>query len=150
MNKTLWVDADACPILVKEIVFRASKRLSFNVILVSNQYMVIPRTPFIKFIQVSNVFNAADTYIIENSKINDIVITADIPMAAELIDKKVRVINPRGEIYTLDKIKTILSIRNFMQDMREAGIAKGGQAPYSKSDLQNFAASLEAELAKNL
>ncbi len=112
---TIWIDADACPKAVKELIFKVSHRLNINVILVANSYQSIPQSNLIKLTIVGNGFDAADQHIIDLVEMHDIVITADIPLAAKVLKKKARAINPRGEIYNNDTIGSILSTRDFMK-----------------------------------
>jgi len=146
----IWVDADACPVVIKEILFRASARTKIQVTLVANQYIRIPKSPYIKFIQVASGFDVADNEIIKQLEKNDLVITADIPLADEVIEKGGLAINPRGELYTKENIKARLNMRDFMETMRSSGINTGGPPPLNQSDRQNFANQLDRLLAKNL
>ncbi|RTZ64618.1 MAG: YaiI/YqxD family protein [Aquificaceae bacterium] len=146
----IWVDADACPVVIKEILFRAAARTKTQVTLVANQYIRIPKSPYIKFIQVASGFDVADNEIIKQLEENDLVITADIPLADEVIEKAGLAINPRGELYTKENIKARLNMRDFMETMRSSGINTGGPPPLNQSDRQNFANQLDRLLAKNL
>jgi len=146
----IWVDADACPVVIKEILFRAAARTKIQVTLVANQYIRIPKSPYIKFIQVASGFDVADNEIIKQLEKNDLVITADIPLADEVIEKGGLAINPRGELYTKENIKARLNMRDFMETMRSSGINTGGPPPLNQSDRQNFANQLDRLLAKNL
>lgn len=139
---TIWIDADACPRAVKEFVFKVSCRLNICVILVANSYQTIPQSDLIKLIIVDSGFDAADQYIIDLVEIHDIVITADIPLAAEVLKKKAKVLNPRGEIYNENTIGSVLSMRDFMKEFYDAGTIKGGQAPFGPKDIKLFADSL--------
>ncbi|MCW8327900.1 YaiI/YqxD family protein [Photobacterium sp. SDRW27] len=145
----IWVDADACPNVVKEILFRAANRVGVAVTLVANHFVRVPPSPHIKSIQVESGFDVADNYIVQQSEVGDLVITADIPLADELITKGAHALNPRGEMYTKDTIKQRLQMRDFMETMRSSGVQTGGPAPLSQSDRQNFANKLDAFLAKN-
>ncbi|PSV27362.1 MULTISPECIES: YaiI/YqxD family protein [unclassified Photobacterium] len=145
----IWVDADACPNVVKEILFRAADRAKVNVTLVANQYIRTPPSPFLRSIQVEQGFDVADNYIVQQAEEGDLVITADIPLADELITKGAHALNPRGEMYTKDTIKQRLQMRDFMETMRSSGVQTGGPAPLSQADRQNFANKLDAFLAKN-
>ena len=146
----IWVDADACPNTVKDILFRAANRLAIPLVLVANQPMRLPASPNISSIQVESGFDKADTLIIERAATNDIVITADIPLAAEVIAKGAHVIEPRGERLTPDNIKPRLTMRNFMEDIRASGERTGGPPPLTNSDKQRFANALDKLLAKLL
>jgi len=143
----IWVDADACPKPVKEILFRAAERTSTTVTLVANQFLAVPKSPFITTIQVSSGFDVADNYIVQSAQPGDLVITADIPLAAEAVAKGVSVINPRGERYTLDNVRQRLNMRDFMETMRSSGVVSDGPPPYSQQDRQAFANSLDRFLA---
>ncbi|GAA0294742.1 YaiI/YqxD family protein [Psychrosphaera sp.] len=145
---TIWVDADACPVPVKEILFKAAERTKTELILVANQYIATPPSLVIKSMQVSSGFDVADNYIVEQAKEGDLVITADIPLASEVIDKKAIALNPRGELYTTANIKQRLNIRDFMDTMRASGVQSGGQAKYGDKDKQQFANQLDKYLAK--
>ena len=145
----IWVDADACPNVIKEILFRAANRVGVSVTLVANQFIRVPPSPHIKSIQVEAGFDVADNYIVQQAEQGDLVITADIPLADEVISKGAHALNPRGEMYTKDTIKQRLQMRDFMETMRSSGIQTGGPAPLSQADRQNFGNKLDAFLAKN-
>ncbi|MEC6795483.1 YaiI/YqxD family protein [Photobacterium sp. NCIMB 13483] len=145
----IWVDADACPNVVKEILFRAADRAKISVTLVANQYIRTPPSPFLRSIQVEQGFDVADNYIVQECEVGDLVITADIPLADELITKGAHALNPRGEMYTKDTIKQRLQMRDFMETMRSSGIQTGGPSALTQADRQNFANKLDAFLAKN-
>jgi uncharacterized protein YaiI (UPF0178 family) len=139
----IWVDADACPKVIKEILFRAAIRTKTVTILVSNQILTIPLSTFIKKIQVPQGFDVADNYIIQNIQMNDLVITADIPLADGAIDKGAKALNPRGELYSENNIKQRLSARNFNEELRSSGIISGGLAALSKKEILAFANCLD-------
>ncbi|WP_299015196.1 YaiI/YqxD family protein [uncultured Photobacterium sp.] len=145
----IWVDADACPNVVKDILFRAANRVGVKVTLVANQFIRVPPSPHIKSIQVESGFDVADNYIVQQAEVGDLVITADIPLADELITKGAHALNPRGEMYTKDTIKQRLQMRDFMETMRSSGIQTGGPAALNQADRQNFANKLDSFLAKN-
>lgn len=145
----ILVDADACPKPIKEIIFRAAKRLSMLTLLYANHDIPIPPSPFIKKIRVLGGFDVADQAIIQNALPGDLVITADIPLAAELVDKGAFALNPRGELYTLDNVKDRLAMRHLMDGLRQVGQVSGGPAPLNQRDLMAFANALDAFLAKN-
>ncbi|WP_305845847.1 YaiI/YqxD family protein [Photobacterium kishitanii] len=145
----IWVDADACPNVVKEILFRAADRAKVHVTLVANQYIRTPPSPFLRSIQVEQGFDVADNYIVQQAEVGDLVITADIPLADELITKGAHALNPRGELYTKDTIKQRLQMRDFMETMRSSGIQTGGPSALTQADRQNFANKLDAFLVKN-
>ena len=138
----IWIDADACPKAVKEIIFKTSHRLSISIILVANTYQLIPPSDLIQLIIVDKGFNAADQHIIDQVEIHDIVITSDIPLAAAVLKKKAVALNPRGEIYTQNNIGSILSMRNFMQELRDAGSMTSGPTAFGPKDIKLFADSL--------
>ena len=144
----IWVDADACPRAVKDIVFKASQRLKVPVCLVANNFMAIPRTPLITFIRVEKGTDVADLHIVENVAENDIVITADVPLAALVVEKGATAINPRGELYTEENARELLSIRDFMQGLRDSGVETGGPAPVGPKDKERFANSVDRLLAR--
>ena len=127
---TIWIDGDACPKAVKEIVFKASVRLNIRTVLVANSYQILPQSALIHLIVVSKGFDAADQHIIDQVDSHDIVITADIPLAAAVLKKMAIAINPRGEIYTQNTIGSILSMRDFMKELRDAGSITGGPAVF--------------------
>lgn len=138
----IWIDGDACPKAIKEIVFKASRRLNISVVLVANTFQILPRSDLIQLIVVDKGFDAADQHIIDQVEIHDIVITADIPLAAQVLKKKAIALNPRGEIYTQHNIGSILSIRDFMKELRDAGTVTSGPAAFGPKDVKRFADSL--------
>lgn len=144
----IWVDADACPGVIKEILFRAAERTRTHMMLVANQAMRIPPSPFIRFTQVPAGFDVADKHIAEQLETNDLVITADIPLAAAAIEKGAHALNPRGELYTRDNIRERLSMRNFMDELRGSGVVTGGPAPLGPRDREAFANGLDRWLRK--
>lgn len=139
----IWVDADACPKVIKDILFRAANRTKTLLILVSNQPLSSPPSPFIKKIQVTAGFDVADNEIIQKMQLGDLVITADIPLANAVVDKGGIALNPRGELYTHSNIKQRLSIRNFSEGLRSSGVITGGPDKISKKEIQNFANRLD-------
>jgi len=144
----IWVDADACPKVIKDILFRAAERTRIELILVANQYLQTPQSKFIKSMQVPHGFDVADNEIVKQIDAGDLVITADIPLAAEVIAKGGHALNPRGELYTTDTIKARLSMRDFMDTLRSSGIQTGGPAALSQSDRLTFANSLDKFLVR--
>lgn len=144
----IYVDADACPNMVKEIIFRAAQKRKIETILVANQPISVPRSRLIKLIQVPGGFDVADAKIVELVSVDDLVITADIPLAAQVIDKKAHALNPRGELYTTENIKERLAVRNLMDGLRGAGQITGGPPPLGKTDQQSFANALDRFLTK--
>ena len=141
--KQIWVDADACPKVIKEILFRAADRVGVPVILVANQPIQVPRSRHIRSIQVAAGFDVADNYIVQQLEPGDLVITADIPLAAEVIAKGGLALNPRGELYTEDNIRQRLNMRDFMDTLRSSGVDTGGPASFSQADRQAFANQLD-------
>lgn len=144
---TIWIDADACPKAVKEMVYKASRRLKIRVVLVANTYQVTPNSELIQLIVVEKGEDVADQYIIDQLEAYDLVVTADIPLAAQVVEKKAFGLNPRGEIYTEKNIGGILSMRNFMKDLRDEGTITSGPPPFGRKDLQQFANSLNKLLS---
>lgn len=145
----VWVDADACPVVIKEILFRAAERTGVLITLVANKQVQIPASRNISFIQVAQGFDVADNEIVARVNTGDLVITADIPLAADVIEKGGHALNPRGEMYDVNNIKARLSMRDFMETMRASGVNTGGPAPLNKSDRQAFANQLDKYLTKN-
>jgi len=145
----IWVDADACPVVIKEIIFRAAERTKTTTILVANHYLKTPPSSVISFIQVSSGFDVADDEIVKRLELGDLVITADIPLAAEVVAKDCYALNPRGELYTESNIRQRLNMRDFMDTLRSSGVQTGGAPPISQSDRQDFANNLDKLLAKN-
>jgi uncharacterized protein YaiI (UPF0178 family) len=145
----IWVDADACPGTIKEILFRVADRTCIRVTLVANHPMRVPTSSHIRFLQVPAGFDAADQRIVELLEPDDLVITADIPLAAAAIDKHAHALNPRGELYTQENIRERLSMRNFMDELRGSGVVTGGPSALSQRDRQAFASSLDAFLARH-
>jgi uncharacterized protein YaiI (UPF0178 family) len=146
--RQIWVDADASPKVIKEILYKACERTKTNMVLVANQLLETPRSRYIRSVQVPSGFDVADNYIVENSNKSDIVITADIPLAAELVAKDCVVLNPRGERYTKENIRQTLNMRDFMDSLRSSGVQTGGPDSFSKSDRMAFANSLDRILAQ--
>jgi len=144
----IWVDADACPVVIKEVLFRAAERTRVELTLVANQPVHRPASRYIKTIQVAAGFDVADDEIVKRLDAGDLVITADIPLAAEVIEKGGHALNPRGELYTEENIKARLNMRDFMDTMRASGINTGGPAALSQSDRQSFANHLDTFLAR--
>ncbi len=144
----IWVDADACPVPAREILFRAAERTGIELIMVANQAIRKPALKNIKMLQVPSGFDVADNEIVKRVEENDLVITSDIPLAAEILDKKGFALNPRGELYSASTIKSQLSMRDFMDTLRGSGIQSGGQSPYNQADRKSFANQLDKILAK--
>jgi len=144
----IFIDADACPKLIKEILFKAAIRTNTELILVANQYIPIPSSPLIRIIQVAKIFDEADNKIVEMINAKDIVVTADIPLASNVIDKDAIALNPRGRLYTKDSIKHQLAMRNLMEQLRNDQLISGGPKSFSKDNTQAFANQLDKLLAK--
>ena len=145
---TIWVDADACPRPVKEILFRAAERTGEQLTLVANHAMDVPKRPNVKLLQVRGGFDVADQEIMDRVEKGDLVITADIPLAADVITRGGQALNPRGEMYSADTIRSILNMRDFMDTMRSSGVVTGGPPALSQADRQAFANQLDSWLAK--
>jgi uncharacterized protein YaiI (UPF0178 family) len=143
----IWVDADACPGVIREILYRAAERVRVPLVLVANQPLTTPRSPLISAVRVSQGFDAADKHIAAQAQPGDLVITADIPLAAEVLQLGAEAINPRGERYTRDTIRERLIMRDFMDLMRGSGEVTGGPRPLGQADRQAFASALDYWLA---
>ncbi len=139
----IWVDADACPKVIKEILYRAAERVKCDLILVANQNLAVPKSPFIQSVRVNPGFDVADNHIVQHVSANDLVITADIPLAAEVIAKGAQALNPRGELYDPNSIKQKLTMRDFMDEMRGSGVLTGGPPPLSQTERREFANALD-------
>jgi len=146
----IWVDADACPNAIKEILFRAAERARVNLTLVANQPVRTPPSQYIKALQVPPGFDVADNKIVELTEAGDLVITADIPLAAGVIDKGGHALDPRGDSYTKDNIKERLAMRKLMDELRSSGVDTGGPATFGNADRQAFANKLDRFLADSL
>lgn len=143
----IWIDADACPKIIKEIVYRAAIRTQTCLTLVANQHLQIPSSPFIKKIMVQAGFDVADNYIVQHMGGGDLVITADIPLADLVIDKGGTALNPRGELYSKANIKQRLAVRHLHAELRDNGLIRGGPPTLGKKDVQAFANSLDQFLS---
>ncbi|TYK64316.1 YaiI/YqxD family protein [Colwellia echini] len=139
----IWVDADACPVVIKEILFKSADRTKIITTFVANHHIRTPPSPFIKFMQVTSGFDVADDEIVKRVEPKDLVITSDIPLADEVITKHGSALSPRGELYTKENIKSRLNIRDFMDTMRASGMQSGGPPALSQTDRQNFANHLD-------
>lgn len=146
----IWVDADACPVVIKEILFRAAERTRITTTLVANKLLRVPPSPYIKALQVPAGFDVADNKIVQELAAGDLVITADIPLAAQVIAKGAHALNPRGEFYSSANINERLAMRNFMEELRGSGVDISGPSTFSQADRQAFAAELDRFLAKTL
>ena len=145
----IWVDADACPVVIKDILFRAAERTGVQLTLVANQPVRIPPSRCIRFVQVAAGFDVADDEIVKRLDAGDLVITADIPLAAEAIEKGAHALNPRGELYSADNIRARLNMRDFMDTLRSSGIDTGGPPALSQSDRKSFANHLDKILTRH-
>ncbi len=144
----IWVDADACPGAIKEILFRAAGRTGLPLTLVANQALRVPPSPHIRMVQVPGGFDEADKYIAAHVAAGDLVITADIPLAAEVVARDAQALSPRGEAYGKENIRELLDLRNFMDTLRGTGVDTGGPAAFSQADRQAFANRLDRLLAR--
>lgn len=144
----IWIDADACPAVVKDIVFRAAERLEIPTILVANRMLRTPPSRFIRAVQVPSGFDVADAHIVSQVEAGDLVITADIPLASAVLERQAHALNPRGEMYTAANIAERLSMRNFLEELRGAGVQTGGPPAFSQADRQAFGAALDRFLAR--
>ncbi|GAA3925849.1 YaiI/YqxD family protein [Litoribacillus peritrichatus] len=146
---SIWVDADACPRVIKDILFRAAERAAIELILVANQPLSTPPSKYIRSVQVMQGFDVADNHIVQNSEAGDLIITGDIPLAAEAIEKGAIILTPRGESLHKGNIGPRLTMRNFMEDMRSAGQISGGPATMNQTERRDFANKLDQWIAKN-
>jgi uncharacterized protein YaiI (UPF0178 family) len=144
----IWIDADACPKMIKEVIFKASFRLHIPVCLVANSFMSVPHGGLVTSIQVDQGDDVADFYIVEHVEEQDLVITADIPLAALIVEKNAMAINPRGELYTEENVRERLSMRDFMKDLRDNGLVTGGPAPFGAKDKELFTNSFNRILTQ--
>lgn len=144
----IWVDADACPRVIKEILYRAAQRVKVMTTLVANKPLQAPRSPYIKTLTVGSGFDVADNEIVDRVQQGDLVITADIPLASAAIEKEAYALNPRGEFYTRENIKQRLGMRDFMEELRGAGVQTGGPATLNHRDRMQFANELDRFLTR--
>lgn len=145
----IWIDADACPVVIKDILYKAAERTGVQLTLVANRSMRIPVLRNINFVLVASGLDVADNEIVKRLDSGDLVITADIPLAANVLEKGGHALNPRGELYSEDSIKSRLSVRDFMDSLRDSGIDTGGPPTLNKGDRQNFANQLDKFLTRN-
>ena len=150
LNFSIWVDADSCPIPVKDIIFRFCKRLQIKLIFVANHEIPMPKSQLFQIIVCDATPDAADNYIVDNAMQNDIVITRDIPMAARLLEKNITTINDRGLLFTSENIREKLSLRNFNKELYDNGILSDKTSTFSKKDVNNFANCFDREIQKKL
>ena len=144
----IWVDADACPVVIKDILFRAAERTGVQLTLVANQPVRVPPSRYIKSLQVASGFDVADNEIVRRLGAGDLVITGDIPLAADVIAKEGYALSPRGELYTADNIRGRLNMRDFMDTLRASGVDTGGPPALSQSDRKSFANELDKILTR--
>lgn len=145
----IWVDADACPAVIKDILYRVAERTQIQVTLVANQLLRVPGSRFIRSVQVPSGADVADAEIVERLSPGDLVVTGDIPLAAQVLEKGGYALNPRGDFYTKDTIAQQLTMRAFMEELRSGGVDTGGPAAFSQSDRQQFANALDRHLARH-
>jgi uncharacterized protein YaiI (UPF0178 family) len=145
----IWVDADACPVVIKEILYRAAQRTGMQLTLVANQALQVPRSPHIKTVQVASGFDVADDEIVKRVEAGDLVITSDIPLAAEVIEKGGHALSPRGELYSTENIGPRLNMRDFLDTMRASGVDTGGPPALNQGDRQAFANHLDTFITRN-
>ncbi|WP_269531898.1 YaiI/YqxD family protein [Chitinimonas sp. BJYL2] len=144
----IWVDADACPRVIKDILFRAADRAQIATTLVANQLIAVPPSLYLRAVQVPSGFDVADSYIVQAVEAGDLVITADIPLAALVVEKGARALDPRGELHTAATIRERLSMRDFMENLRASGVETGGPAAFGQAERQAFAKQLDKLLAQ--
>lgn len=144
---TIWVDADACPRLVRDILFRAARRTGVLTVLVANKSLPVPSSPHVRSVRVPSGFDVADQYIVAQLTPGDLVITADIPLASEVVERRCLALSPRGELFDSENIGGLLDMRNFLSSLRDQGVNSGGPAALSRADLQSFASQLDRWLA---
>jgi uncharacterized protein YaiI (UPF0178 family) len=145
----IWIDGDACPNAIKDILFRAAERTGISLTLVANHVVKVPPSRHISFLRVASGFDVADNEIVKRLAPGDLVITGDIPLAAEIIENQGQALNPRGELYTRDNIKARLTMRDLMESLRSSGIESGGQAPLNHSDRKTFADQLDRIITRD-
>lgn len=145
----IWVDADACPVVIREILFKAAVRAEVTLTLVANQTIRVPASRYIRMLQVMSGFDVADNEIVRKAEAGDLVITSDIPLAAEVIGKGAQALSPRGELFTPENIRGRLNMRDFMDTMRSSGVHTGGPPPLSQNDRQSFANHLDRLLTRH-
>ena len=145
----IWVDADACPAVIKDILFRAAERAEVQLTLVANRNLRIPKSPYVNLLKVAAGFDVADNEIVKRVAVGDLVITGDIPLAADVIEKRGHALSPRGELFTPDNIKERLNMRDFMDTLRGSGINTGGPPALSHSDRKAFADNLDKLLTSS-
>lgn len=146
----IWIDADACPGPVKEIVLRAASRLSIPIVFVSNRLLALPPSPLVSQVVVSKGLDVADAHIVDSAEAGDLAVTQDIPLAALLVERGVVTLDPRGDVHTSETVGERLSLRDFMHDLRESGVMSAGPKPFGPRDRQRFASAFDRELSRLL
>ena len=146
----IWIDADACPKVIKEILYRAAERVQIPLTLVANMKLQYPKSEYIDSVHVAAGADVADAYIVDHCEPGDLAITADIPLAAGMIEKGGFALNPRGELYTPDNVRRALSVRNMMDEMRGAGVVTGGPPPFNQADRMAFANQFDRFITRHL
>jgi uncharacterized protein YaiI (UPF0178 family) len=146
----IWVDADACPVVIKDVLFRAADRVEIELTLVANKPLRTPPSRFIKSVQVNAGFDVADHYIAQSVQPDDLVVTADIPLAAQVVEKGGLALNPRGQLYTIENVRQLLDMRNFLDELRSSGVQTGGPAPLSKGDRRQPAGPAIGETTRQM
>jgi uncharacterized protein YaiI (UPF0178 family) len=144
----IWVDADACPAPIKDILYRAADRTKVTVVLVANRPLRTPPSPWIRSVQVAHGADVADRHIADAVAPGDLVVTADIPLAAAVVERDAFALDPRGAFYSRENVRVLLDLRNFMASLRDSGLATGGPAAFSHADRQSFANRLDRFLAR--
>jgi uncharacterized protein len=150
MAFAIWVDADACPVPIKTVIYRAADRLSVLATFVANGFLTLPKSPFLRFQQVDKGFDVADHWIVQQLQPGDLVITQDVPLAAEVVELEGIALNPRGTLYTQENVRELLMMRNAREAMRDTGEIRGGPAPFHAKDVQKFAQALDRFLAQRV
>ena len=150
MAFAIWVDADACPVQIKTVIYRAADRLSVLATFVANGILTLPKSPFLRFQQVDKGFDVADHWIVQQLQPGDLVITQDVPLAAEVVELEGIALNPRGTLYTQENVRELLMMRNAREAMRDTGEIRGGPAPFHAKDVQKFAQALDRFLAQRV
>jgi uncharacterized protein len=145
----IWVDADACPYVIKDLLYRTANRLQIALTLVANQPLRTPASPYIHMLRVPVGFDVADHTIVQHVHAGDLVVTADIPLAAQVVDKGAHALNPRGQLYTPENIQEYLTMRHVMDELRQSGVNTGGPSPFSPRDRQAFANQLDRLLTRS-
>ena len=148
MGFAIWVDADACPVPIKAVIYRAAERLTIPTTFVANNFLTLPKSAVLRFQQVAKGFDVADHWILQQLQINDLVITQDVPLAAEVVGLGGLALNPRGTLYTHENVRELLMMRNAREAMRDSGEIRGGPPPFNAKDVQKFAQALDRVLAR--